>query len=225
MSTPVFIGWLCLLFVVSFFLGSIPWGVIVSRVGYHKDIRDEGSGNIGTTNAMRTMGRFGGGLVFILDFAKGLIAGLLGFVLGNYIFTDEVNIFFSFDPVYICLALCFCGSVWGHIFSPWLKFHGGKGIAVAIGALFFVFGIWGAILELLIFIFLVVLTRYVSAGSLASAIACPFIALYLFWGHWISWILITACALTVVWAHRGNIKRLRNGTELKIGAKKGNANE
>ena len=64
-------------FAVSFLLGSIPWGVIVSKLAYHKDIRDEGSGNIGTTNAFRAMGKVGGALVFVLDFGKGLLSGWL----------------------------------------------------------------------------------------------------------------------------------------------------
>ena len=73
------IGWLALSFAVSFLLGSIPWGVIVSKLAYHKDIRDEGSGNIGTTNAFRAMGKVGGALVFVLDFGKGLLSGWLAF--------------------------------------------------------------------------------------------------------------------------------------------------
>ena len=64
-------------FVISFLLGSIPWGVIISKVFYHTDIREHGSGNIGTTNAMRTMGKVGGSAVFVLDFGKGIVSGLI----------------------------------------------------------------------------------------------------------------------------------------------------
>ena len=71
------ITYLTLSFIVSFLLGSIPWGVIVSKLAFHKDIRDEGSGNIGTTNAFRAMGKVGGALVFVLDFGKGLLSGWL----------------------------------------------------------------------------------------------------------------------------------------------------
>ena len=70
------ITYLTLSFVVSFLLGSIPWGVIVSKLAFHKDIRDEGSGNIGATNAFRAMGKVGGALVFVLDFGKGLFVRL-----------------------------------------------------------------------------------------------------------------------------------------------------
>jgi glycerol-3-phosphate acyltransferase PlsY len=118
------------------------------------------------------------------------------------------------------LAVSFVGCVMGHIFSPWLGFKGGKGIAVAVGALFFVFGPVGALLELSLFIVLVVITRYVSVGSIAAAAACPLFALYYYWGNWPAWVLVSAMGLLVVWAHRENIKRLRAGNENRIGKKK-----
>ena len=100
------------------------------------------------------------------------------------------------------------------------RFKGGKGIAVAVGCLFVTFGWVGACLELLIFAVLVVATKHVSVGSIAAAAACPFFALYFFWGDWLAWACCTIAALTVVWAHRGNIARLRAGTESRIGQKK-----
>lgn len=118
------------------------------------------------------------------------------------------------------LAVSFLGCVWGHIFSPWLKFKGGKGIAVAVGCLFVTFGVVGAVLELAIFIVLVVATRYVSVGSIAAALACPFFSLYFFWGDWLAFALCSLAGLTVVWAHRENIKRLLSGTENRVGSKK-----
>ena len=199
-----------MLFILCFLLGSIPWGVVISRVFYHKDIRDVGSGNIGTTNAIRAMGKVGGYAVFVLDFGKGLLSGAFALWFSQWFGAD----------VRLLLALSFAGCIWGHIFSPWLGFKGGKGIAVAIGCLFIVFGPIGAILELAIFAVIVATTKYVSAGSIASALACPFIALYFFWGSWIPWIIISAAALTIVWAHRENIARLRNGEERRIGDKK-----
>ncbi|MDO4290621.1 MAG: glycerol-3-phosphate acyltransferase [Eggerthellaceae bacterium] len=227
--------WSAGLFAACFLLGSIPWGVVISRVFFHKDIRNEGSGNIGTTNAMRSMGKAGGAAVFLLDFGKGLLSGFLGTVFavqvqaglvtglaqtGSYgsalafatVNADEVTAF--------CLGLAFLGCVWGHIFSPWLKFKGGKGIAVAIGCLFFTFGVVGSLLEIAVFAVLVVATRYVSVGSLAAALTCPFFALYFLWGHWVAVVLVSVGALTVVWAHRGNIERLRKGNERRIGKKK-----
>lgn len=140
-----------LILLITFFLGSIPFGVIISRLFFKKDIRNEGSGNIGTTNAMRSLGKIGGGAVFILDFGKGLFSGFLGTVFAGM--TAPLS---GYEAGQLVLALSFFGCVVGHIYSPWLKFHGGKGIAVAIGALFFVFGPLFAVFELVIFAVLVV---------------------------------------------------------------------
>ena len=148
---------LLILFVVTFLLGSVPWGVVISRLVYHKDLREEGSGNIGTTNAMRSLGKAGGAAGFVLDFGKGLVSGLLAtvcacFLLGSRGLTgidagdplivpllcatgfDKVDALGSAAHVARCasLAVAFAGCTLGHIFSPWLGWHGGKGIAVAV---------------------------------------------------------------------------------------------
>lgn len=208
------------LFAVAFLLGSIPFGLIISKVFYHTDIREHGSGNIGTTNAIRTMGKVGGYSVFVLDFGKGLLSGFLAWLFSTSFLPGggmEAGALVSYD---VMLSVAFLGCTWGHIFSPWLGFKGGKGIAVAVGCVFVTYGVVGACLELLIFIVLVVSTKYVSVGSIAAAITCPFFALYFFWGNWPAVILCSIAGLTVVWAHRANIKRLLNGTENRIGSKK-----
>ena len=209
-------------FVASFLLGSIPWGVIISKVFFHTDIREHGSGNIGTTNAMRTMGKVGGSAVFVLDFGKGIASGLIAAwaasVFGGGMAPSGHVI--GYDDF---VTVAFLGCVWGHIFSPWLGFHGGKGIAVAVGCLFVTFGWAGALLEIVIFAVLVAATRYVSAGSIAAAVACPFFAAYYFLYATFApaaWVCTTVAALTVVWAHRENIGRLRAGNERRIGDKK-----
>ena len=197
-------------FVAAFLLGSVPWGLVISKVFYHKDLREEGSGNIGTTNAIRSMGKVGGYAVFVLDFGKGVLSGLIALWVAR-------ACGFEAAASGVALAAAFLGCVWGHIFSPWLGFKGGKGIAVAVGCLFVTFGPVGALLELAIFIVLVFVTRYVSVGSMAAALACPFFALYFFWGNWPAWLLCTITGLTVFWAHRGNLARLRAGEERKLG--------
>ena len=208
------------LFVAAFLLGSIPFGLIISKVFYHTDIREHGSGNIGTTNAIRTMGKVGGCSVFVLDFGKGLLSGVLAWAFSWYLLPGgglAPDSLLTYDTM---VAVAFLGCVWGHIFSPWLKFKGGKGIAVAVGCLFVTYGWVGACLELAIFIVLVVATKYVSVGSIAAAAACPFFALYFFWGDWPAVVLCSIAGLTVVWAHRANIARLRAGTESRVGDKK-----
>ena len=205
--------------VLAFLLGSIPWGVIISRVVYGKDIRAEGSGNIGTTNAMRSLGKAGGAAVFLLDFGKGLLAGFIGQQCASIAGNGDVYL----AQVFVALAFLF--AILGHVFSPWLGFKGGKGIAVAVGCLFFSFGPVGALAELALFAVLVIATRYVSVGSLAAAIACPFFSLYYFWGNPLAWLLSTAGALVVIWAHRGNIQRLLAGEERRIGSKSASRSE
>ena len=230
-------GFFVLLFLIAFLLGSIPWGGIISRAFYHTDVREHGSGNIGTTNAMRTLGKVGGSAVFILDFGKGVLAGVIATLFASQVLTDltalrELCIATGitgpnpddaavlFRTTQICLSIAFLGCICGHIFSPWLKFKGGKGIAVAVGCLVSTFGLTGTLLELAIFIILVATTKYVSVGSIAAAIACPFFALYFFGGNGIAIAVCLIAALTVIWAHRENIARLRAGNENKIGSKK-----
>lgn len=207
---------LCI-FIISFFLGSIPSGEIIGRIFFSKDIRETGSGNIGTTNAIRALGKTGGIAVFLLDFAKGIVASLIAVMLCSAHMMPQggQGLLVSIND---CLAVSFLGAAYGHIFCPWLKFHGGKGIAVSVGSLFIVFGPIGALIELFGFVVVCLFTKYVSAGSLTAACICPFLALWIFWGDWIAVALCTIVALTVIWAHRSNIDRLRSGTENRIGS-------
>jgi len=200
-------------FVISFLLGSVPWGLVISKVFYKKDLREVGSGNIGTTNAIRAMGKVGGYAVFVLDFGKGLLSGFIGLWIAQAAGFDQALLGIS-------TSVAFFGCVYGHIFSPWLKFKGGKGIAVAIGCLFVTFGPIPAIIELAVFAVLVATTKYVSVGSMAAALACPLLSLWVFWGNWIAVLFCSITGLTVFWAHRGNLARLREGTENRIGSKK-----
>lgn len=211
-------------FIVSFLLGSIPWGVILSKGVYKKDIRDVGSGNIGTTNAFRAMGKKGGALVFVLDVLKGVVAGLVGFFVGEWLSGGTGTIPFTGPiPAYagqLSCAIAFIGCTWGHIFTPWLKFKGGKGIAVAFGCELIFLGWGGALTDLAVFVLVIAIFRMVSLGSICAAIALPFIALFLYFGNWIVVGIAVVVALTVLWAHRSNISRIRNGEESKIGHKK-----
>ena len=218
-------------FLITFLLGSIPWGVIISKVVFRKDLRNEGSGNIGATNAMRALGKAGGIAVFLLDFGKGLLSGFIGLWIANYMMGQvaageaqySVAVLFATEGTAPYLALALAGCTLGHIFSPWLKFKGGKGIAVAVGAICVVYGPWLTLLELGIFIVVVVLTRYISAGSLAAAVACPFVGLFRFWGSWFAVIVCALVGFVVIWAHRANIHRLMNHEENRVGDKKKSA--
>ena len=213
---------LCILIVAvaSFLLGSIPWGLIISKTGYHKDLRDVGSGNIGTTNAIRALGKKGGYAVFVLDFVKGILSGVVGMAVCWYLLPGAGLIPGEQPTYHTMMAVSFLACILGHIFTPWLHFKGGKGIAVGVGCMIMAFGPIVALVEVLLFAVLVVATKHVSVGSIAAAIGCLPASIYAFWGDIPAIIMATAAGAIVVWAHRGNIKRLREGTESRIGKKK-----
>jgi len=214
-------------FVASFLLGSIPWGLIVSRVHYKIDIREHGSGNIGATNAVRILGKVGGVAVFLLDFGKGMLSVLIAaFVYLEFVMVEPSGfVLFSMHIPTVdaqnMLASAFCGCTLGHVFSPWLKLKGGKGVAVGVGALFVALGWIPGVVELALFAIVVLATRYVSAGSIAAALLCPLFSLWVYWGNAYAILMCVIVTVLVIWAHRTNIKRLVNGTESRVGQKPG----
>ena len=196
-------------------IGGYFFGIIQTSYIYGKlhgiDIREYGSGNAGTTNALRVLGKKAGAVVFLGDLFKSVIACSVTHIIMNAL---------GIENVYLFVIYTAAGVVLGHNFPFYMQFKGGKGIAVAVGCLVSTFGLTGTLLELAIFIILVVATKYVSVGSIAAAIACPFFALYFFGGNGIAIAVCLIAALTVIWAHRENIARLRAGNENKIGSKK-----
>ncbi|MCL2340003.1 MAG: glycerol-3-phosphate 1-O-acyltransferase PlsY [Actinomycetia bacterium] len=214
-----------LLVIMNFLLGSIPWGLIVSKAFYHTDIREHGSGNIGTTNALRTIGVVGGLVVLGLDVLFGLLAGyLIRFAL-IWTFLGLPEGLFAQNGYLTAMlgGLGFLAVVAGHIFSPWLHWRGGKGIATTLGVTISTLGIWPALILLAIFGLVTLLSRYVSLGSLVAVALMPVAAGWVTYpstGWWILTLFCAASAAVVFWAHRGNIQRLRQGTENRIGAKK-----
>lgn len=227
----MFAAAIIIVLLVSFLLGSIPWGVVISKVFYHIDVRDYGSGNIGTTNSFRAMGKVGGSVVFVLDFVKGLLSGLFAYAAIKYCTQEYLSSMTggmmeivprSFPELYLLYGVCFLGCVLGHVFSPWLHFHGGKGIAVAVGCLSIVFNGWGALIEFCIWLVLLLVTKYVSVGSIVAAIMVPILSCYYYTQvYCCPWaiLLFLIAGSTCVWAHRENIRRLKNHTESRIGSK------
>lgn len=187
--------WLAL----GYLLGSIPFGLLVAKWGGAGDIRAIGSGNIGTTNVLRT-GRKGlAAATLVLDAGKGAAAVLLA-----RHFAGDVA------------ALAGCAAFLGHIYSVWLGFKGGKGVATMLGVTLAAF--WPAGLAFaLVWIAAALLSRYSSLGGMLAAVAAPVAA-------WVlnrpdGAVLFGAMALIVLWKHRENIARLVQGTESKIGSK------
>lgn len=185
-------------FAVGYLAGSIPSGLLLTRLGGAGDIRGIGSGNIGATNVLRT-GRKGLALATLLaDIAKGCLPTLLAhFWLG--------------PDVAVVVGL---GTVLGHCFPVWLRFRGGKGVATAAGVILALTPVVVPII-LAIFVAVVWATRYVSLGSCLAAVAAPLTAWLLGYGQPAE--LYVALALIVVGTHHGNIRRLIKGDENKLG--------
>ncbi len=204
--------------VVSFFIGAIPFGLILGKVFGHTDIRKAGSGNIGTTNALRVVGPKVAGLTLLLDCLKGAVCVIVSrFLLAKLVFAmPAAVVMVPGAPGDWMVGLVCLAAVWGHIFSPYLHFKGGKGIAVGLGVILAWY--WPIGLSLLgFFIVGVAITKFVSVGSLAAAIGLPIAAVAVFplssWGLKLCMALI---GITVVWAHRTNIKKLMAGKESKL---------
>ena len=184
---------------LGYLLGSIPFGLLLSLAAGAGDIRTIGSGNIGTTNVLRT-GRKGlAAATLLLDVGKGAAAVLLA-----RHFAGDVA------------ALAGCAAFLGHIYPVWLGFKGGKGVATMLGVTFAAF--WPAGLAFaLVWLGAALLTRYSSLGGMLAAVAAPVATWVL--GRPDGAVLFGAMALLVLWKHRENIARLADGTESRIGSK------
>jgi glycerol-3-phosphate acyltransferase PlsY len=202
-----------LIAVCSYLLGSIPFGFLAGRI-CGIDIRTQGSGNIGATNALRVLGKKWGYAVFLADFLKGLVPVVLAGQWGTY-----AGVFPASAPG----ALAGLFVLMGHSFPVWLRFKGGKGIASSAGVMVALFPV-AFLICLGTWILLFTTTRYVSVASIAGAVALPIAVGVLFAIHRTDWLAFTVsivmCALAI-WRHRSNITRLRAGTEPRFEKKSG----
>lgn len=205
---------LFLVAVISYLLGSLNFGVILSRKLKKEDVRDRGSGNAGTTNMMRSYGKVYGFLTIAGDILKVVVAIWIAFkIVPVY---ELKKLLDSLDTnCVICLKL-FAGlfAVIGHIFPCFFGFKGGKGVATSGGMVIFV-NAKIALILLAVFGVNLVVTRYVSLGSILMAVLYP-VMMWLFYKDIVLVLIALVFTLIVVIAHRDNIKRLLNGTENKI---------
>lgn len=198
---------------VSYFIGGIPWGVILGKL-QGIDIRDHGSGNVGATNISRVLGKKWGIVCFFFDAAKGFLPVFVAMMLSKSRTMPDADYF----------AVCaLIGVVAGHVWSPYLKFTGGKGVATAAGGLLAITPT--AIVLAVVFWYIVFLvSRYVSLASIAAALFYPLCALAIDRMHTTpaqtigrpAMMAIVILAALVIVKHRANIHRLLNGTELKF---------
>ena len=183
--------------VLAYLLGSIPFALIAGKL-HGVDLREAGSGNLGATNVFRTLGRTAGVAVMVLDIAKGAAAVLVAVALTN-------------NPWPLAAAAL---AILGHVFPVWTHFKGGKGVAVGAGAMIGLVPSASGVL-LVLWILLVVFTRYVSVASIVAALAAAPLA-YVFGAPWSYVVFIALAGLFVIYKHRENIVRLVHGDESRI---------
>lgn len=210
--SPLLVTIICM--AVSFGICGIPFGLIIARL-YGVDVRKEGSGNIGMTNVARTVGAKAAAFTFFLDVIKGTICVLLArWVLAKLCLGGDWALTTPQAQYGWSAALVWAACVCGHVFSPYLGFHGGKGISVGLGA-----GLgmsWPvALLAFAVFLLVAIPTGYVSLGSVIAAVALPTWA-FVFGFTPQALIPTIVTAVVVIWSHRANIKRLLAGTESKF---------
>ena len=199
----------------AYLICGVPFGLLVAGAMGHVDVRTTGSGNIGTTNVARSVGKGAAALTLLLDLSKGLVWMLLSRVVlafavfgGDFASLDHTTVFGT------SLTVVFLACICGHVFSPYLRFHGGKGIAVGFGAalgLYWPIGL-GA---LALFLALVIPTRYVSLGSVFAAASLP-VWCAAFGFPPVAVAPVAVAAVVVVWSHRENVRRLLHGEERRF---------
>ena len=233
---------LCVIALVAYLLGSIPFGYLLVRIFRSQDIRETGSGNIGATNVVRSGARVLGAATFLLDVVKGFVAvavarDLVRASLPAWPPIAQLSWQGSLaNRLDVAAAVAALAAVLGHIYPVWLRFKGGKGVATAFGVLLQLVPL-GALVGLAVFVLATVLTRYVSLASILGSIAIPTAALLLPSGIWVAHAgdgrssyhffhaahppFSTAAMLVissiVIAKHHANIRRLLAGTEYRFG--------
>ncbi len=188
---------------IAYLLGSISFGMIVSKKLGGPNLREVGSKNTGATNVLRTMGVKVGLTVFVLDILKAVVAcaigrgwmGLNGAMLAGLM------------------------VVIGHNWPCFYQFKGGKGVATTLAAMLLTFPV-PAVICYVVAIVLIAATRFVSLGSMTLSVLFAVLVCVTNWGNWLACVWAIALAALLVWRHRANIGRLMNGTENKLGAKR-----
>ena len=186
--------------IVAYFLGSIPFGYYMGKF-FGVDVRKQGSGNIGFTNVWRLVGPFPALIVLFFDAGKGWLSVYFGYITGG----EKLALVGAFF------------SIIGHFFPIFLKFKGGKGVATGFGICLFIDPVMTGI-ALVMFLIVVYLTRYISAGSITAAIAVTVLSIIFNLNIYYKVFIISA-SIAVIFMHRENIKRIINGKENKIGKK------
>lgn len=190
-------------FIFAYLIGSISSSFIIGKLIYKIDLREAGSGNLGATNALRNFGKKVGAITLLFDALKGFIACLIGEKLGSYAGS----------------LLAMLGVIIGHMYPFYLKFQGGKGIATGLGVLLYQDPLMALVL-LVLFVITVVISKYVSLGSIVAAISASIYAFIFYFENQpeFFWLVLIMIAL-IIYKHRTNVGRILKGKESKLGAK------
>lgn len=186
---------------ISYVLGSIPFALIIGKLGYRVDVREHGSGNLGTTNTFRVLGKRAGTLVLLGDMGKGLVAALLPLLFGS-----DMSLLLAGIPAII-----------GHSYPVFAKFKGGKSVATSAGVLLAAFP-WFFLVVVATFVVTLLVSKMVSLSSMAASVVglVTVIAYGIIARDWLPLIVIVPLALFIIIKHRSNWQRIRSGTEPKV---------
>jgi glycerol-3-phosphate acyltransferase PlsY len=218
--------------VQAYLLGAIPFGFLLARYVKGIDVRTAGSGNIGATNVGRVAGAPLGVLAFLLDVAKGLAAATvipwaLFIIAGGYRAEgtgDVLRMIFTGRQFTDLRIVCGLAAIAGHVWTVFLRFRGGKGVATSLGVML---GLapWPTLAAFSLWVVVTGVSGYVSLGSITAAAAMPVALAWLEWkdmaGQWRLVAFVAVVSGIVVWRHRGNIKRLLAGTEHRFRGRRG----
>jgi glycerol-3-phosphate acyltransferase PlsY len=199
---------------VAYLLGSIPFGLILVRIFCKQDIREQGSGNIGATNVIRSGNKGLGAVTFLLDAAKGFVAVLFAWQLALHMHQTQLQA----QNLAATAAVC---AILGHIYTVWLRFKGGKGVATGFGV-FLGIAPLSALVALIAFILVFAISRYVSLASIVAAIVFPVAALVRHHEPLTPFMIavVIVLPLLIIVKHHANIRRLLAGTEYRFGKSK-----
>lgn len=203
--------------IIAYLIGSISFSVIISKKVAGFDVREKGSGNAGSTNVLRTVGKKAAAITLLCDILKGVVAVLIALLAGKIIQGLDNALLVQLAAIFVII---------GHTFPIFFKFKGGKGIATSLGVLLMIN--WQIGLICLVFaLLLIILTKMVSVGSIVAAVLFPVLVLFINQNYivaessnWSYLIFSIIVALLVIFNHRENLKRIFNGTENKISFKK-----
>ena len=186
---------LYLILLISYSIGSIPFGFLLTKIFLKKDIREIGSGNIGATNALRTGNKLIGYSTLVLDIGKAVtLLIIIKLNFSEYLFTSSIAVFL------------------GHVFPIWLKFKGGKGVATYIGILFCI-NIYLAVIFIIVWFVVFIISKYSSLASMIASLFVPLSSYFLL--NDINYYFYIILFSLILITHRENIKRLKNNTESK----------